>query len=66
MTEAMFDWLENAQAVHPLNLDAALQDFNIVLKTYMSGLNHRAYTLADAPQPALIATLRRTLDARQR
>ncbi len=64
MTEAMFDWLESEQAIHPLNLDAALQDFNIVLKSYMSGLNHRAYTLTDTPQPALISTLRHALAAR--
>jgi len=61
MTEAMFDWLEEEKAVHPLNLTAALQDFNIVLKTYMSALNHRGYTLADAPQADLIAALRQRL-----
>lgn len=58
MTEAMFDWLEDEQRVHPLNLNAALQDFNIVLKVYMSALNHRTYTLEDAPQPGLINALR--------
>jgi len=61
MTEAMIDWLNDDAAVHPLNLDAALQDFNIVLKTYMSALNHRSYTLADPPQPALIDALRQAL-----
>ncbi len=61
MTEAMFDWLEDEAAVHPLHLDAALQDFNIVLKTYMSALNHRSYSLDDPPQPALIAALRQRL-----
>jgi len=61
MTEAMFDWLEDDDAVHPLHLDAALQDFHIVLKTYMSALNQRSYTLAEPFQPDLIATLRRQL-----
>ncbi len=61
MTEAMFDWLEADAAVHPLHLGAALQDFNIVLKTYMSALNHRSYTLDDLPQPGLIAALRQQL-----
>lgn len=61
MTEAMFDWLEDDAAVHPLNLGAALQDFNIVLKSYMSGLNHRSYTLVDTPQPDLMNALRRQL-----
>lgn len=61
MTEAMFDWIADDAAVHPLHLSAALQDFNIVLKTYMSALNHCSYTLADAPQPGLIAALRQQL-----
>ena len=61
MTEAMFDWLEDEKAVHALNLSSALQDFNIVLKTYMSALNHRPYALAAAPQPELIEALRRRL-----
>jgi len=61
LTEAMLAWLADDAAHHPLNLDAALQDFNIVLKTYMSALNHRAYTLADPPQLDLIATLRERL-----
>ena len=61
MTEAMFDWLEDEQAVHALNLDNALQDFNIVLKTYMSALNHQPYALDDPPQPGLIDALRTQL-----
>jgi predicted dehydrogenase len=61
LTEAMFDWMDDAAAVHPLHLNAALQDFNIVLKTYMSALNHRSYTLADPPQLGLIAALRQQL-----
>jgi len=61
MTEAMFDWIADDAAVHPLNLSAALQDFNIVLKTYMSALHHRSYTLDEAPQPGLIAALRQQL-----
>ena len=61
MTEAAFDWLEDDSRIHPLNLDAALLDFHILLKTYMSGLNRRQETLASEFQPGLIDALRRTL-----
>ncbi|MBV7335860.1 Gfo/Idh/MocA family oxidoreductase [Chloroflexi bacterium TSY] len=61
MTEAMFDWMEDEKAIHPLNLDLALQDFNIVLKTYMSALHHRMETLDSAPDARLIAALRTRL-----
>ncbi len=61
MTEAAFDWLEDDSRIHPLNLDAALLDFHILLKTYMSGLNRREETLASELQPGLIDALRQTL-----
>ena len=34
MTEAMFDWLDDYAALHPLNLDAALLDFEEILALY--------------------------------
>jgi predicted dehydrogenase len=61
MTEAMFDWLEDERAVHPLNLDAALQDLNIVLGMYMSALHHRVISLPVEPEGDLIEKLRRRL-----
>jgi len=61
LTEAMFDWLENDAAAHPLNLDLALQDFNIILGMYMSALHHRVVDLPVEPEPELIATLRERL-----
>jgi predicted dehydrogenase len=61
MTEAMFDWLEDENAVHPLNLDVSLQDFNIVLGTYMSALHHQVVNLPVDPEPDLIAALRQRL-----
>lgn len=61
MTEAAFDWLEDDRRLHPLNLDAALLDFHILLKAYMSGLNRREETLASELQPGLIEALRQTL-----
>ena len=54
----MFDWLLNDRAAHPLNLEAALQDFNIILGTYMSALSHRVVSLPVEPEPSLINRLR--------
>ena len=61
LTEAMFDWLEDDRAIHPLNLTLALQDFNIILGMYMSALHHTVIPLPVEPEPDLIATLRRQL-----
>ena len=61
MTEAMFDWLENDKAVHPLNLDLALQDFNIILGMYMSALHHKVIDLPVEPEPDLLNKLRQRL-----
>jgi len=58
MTEAMFDWIEDDAAVHPLNLELALQDFGIILGMYMSALEHRVVALPVEPAPDLIARLR--------
>ena len=61
MTEAAFDWLEDDSKLHPLNLDAALLDFNIVLRAYMSALNRREETLTSQLQPRLIDALRKAV-----
>ncbi len=60
LTEAMFDWLEFDKR-HPLNLNAALQDFHILLKLYMSALNHKIYSLEDKLESQLIDALRTAL-----
>jgi hypothetical protein len=61
MTEAMFDWLEDDAAVHPLNLDAALREFNVVLGMYMSALHHQVIALPVEPEAELIEKLRQRL-----
>jgi hypothetical protein len=61
MTEAMFNWLEDDTAVHPLNLELALQDFNSILGMYMSALHHRVIELPVEPETDLIAKLRQQL-----
>ena len=61
MCDAMFEWLEDGEKVHPLNLDAALVDFNVILALYASALNHRVVELPYEPEPDLVAKLRRGL-----
>ncbi len=51
MTEAMFDWLEDENAVHPLNLEAAMRDFETMLAIYESGLSRQVVTLPSRPRP---------------
>ena len=61
MTEAMIDWLEDDKAVHPLNLNNALSDFNIILGLYMSALNHQVIELLVEPEDQLIQKLTNAL-----
>ncbi len=61
MTEAMFDWLEDDRARHPLNLENALADFSVVLGIYLSALNHRVIPLPVQPEDDLIGKLRARL-----
>ena len=61
MTEAMFDWLEDEKAVHPLHLDSALRDFSIILALYTSALQRQVVEFPFVPQAELIARLRAAL-----
>ncbi len=61
MTEAMFDWLEDDNAIHPLNLSTSLRDFNLILGLYMSALQHKVISLPVEPEPNLIESLRSRL-----
>ena len=61
MTEAMFDWLEDDKAAHPLNLDRALVDFNVILALYGSSLNHKVLELPYEPETNLVPKLRDAL-----
>ena len=61
MTEAMFDWLEDDDAVHALHLESALSDFSVVLSIYQSALNHQVVGLPIQPEADLIAKLRAAL-----
>ncbi len=61
MCDAMFDWLEDDKAVHPLNLDGALVDFNVILALYASALNHEVIELPYEPEVDLVQKLRNAL-----
>ena len=61
MTDAMFDWLEDDRAVHPLNLDAAMVDFNVILALYTSALTHQVVELPFEPPAGLVERLRAAL-----
>ena len=63
MTEAMFDWLADDARVHPLNIQAALTDFNIILGAYMSVLRHAPIALPVEPESNLMDRLRSLLDS---
>jgi predicted dehydrogenase len=58
MTEAMFDWLGEDNAVHPLCLDNSLRDFNVVLGIYTSAIRREVIDLPCEPQSGLIPALR--------
>ena len=58
MTEAMIDWINDDQAVHPLNIDLALSDFSVVLGIYQSALTHAVVALPIDPLPNLAEKLR--------
>lgn len=62
MTEAMFDWIEDPKLVHPLNLESALSDFNVILGLYESALDRRVVELPVEPIDDVIAKLRSVLE----
>ncbi|TVR59289.1 MAG: gfo/Idh/MocA family oxidoreductase [Spirochaetaceae bacterium] len=61
MTEAMFDWIDDANVVHPLNIESALRDCNIILGLYESALGRRVVELPVEPGDGLVGRLRSVL-----
>jgi len=58
MCDAMFAWLEDDSKLHPLNLERALVDFNVILALYASSLNHEVVAIPYEPEADLVAKLR--------
>ncbi len=63
LTEALFDWLEDASAVHPTNLAASLAQFNVILGLYTSALERRGVDLPVEAGADLLGSLRSRLSA---
>ena len=61
LCDAMFDWLDDESKVHPLNLERALVDFNVILALYASSLNHEVVNLPYEPEADLVPKLRQAL-----
>ena len=61
MCDAMFAWLDDDSQLHPLNLERALVDFNVILALYASSLNHEVVSIPYAPEADLVAKLRAAL-----
>ena len=60
-TEAVFDWLDEEQKVHPTHLKQSLVEFNIILGMYYSGLTHQIIDLPFEPPDGLLDVLQKKL-----
>ena len=61
MCDAMFDWLDDDSKAHPLNLDAAIRDFEVILALYTSALTNTVIELPFDPPDGLVGQLREAL-----
>ena len=60
-TEAIFDWLDDANNVHPTHLKQSLIESNIILGMYYSGMTNEIIELPFEPPDGLMDTLREKL-----
>ena len=60
-TEAIFDWLDDENNVHPTHLKQSLAEFNLILGIYYSGLTNEIIELPFEPPDGLINTLQEKL-----
>ena len=60
-TEAIFEWLEDPNKVHPTHLKQSLIENNIILGMYYSGITNKIVELPFDPPDGLIDTLREKL-----
>ncbi|MCZ6679460.1 MAG: Gfo/Idh/MocA family oxidoreductase [Candidatus Poribacteria bacterium] len=61
LTEAMFDWLDDENKVHPTHLPQSLAEFNVILGIYHSALTHAPVELPFDPPAGLIESLKAVL-----
>ena len=60
-TEAIFDWLDDENKVHPTHLKQSLAEFNLILGMYYSGITNQIIELPFEPPDGLIDALREKL-----
>lgn len=61
LTEAVFDWLDDEEKVHPTHLAQSLAEFNLLLGIYQSALTHAPVELPFDPPDGLIDSLKEIL-----
>ncbi|MDE0009652.1 MAG: Gfo/Idh/MocA family oxidoreductase [Candidatus Poribacteria bacterium] len=61
LTEAVFDWLDDENNVHPTHLKQSLAEFNLLLGIYYSGVTNEIIDLPFEPPDGLIDVLRENL-----
>ena len=60
-TEAIFDWLEDENNIHPTHLKQSLAEFNLILGMYHSGITNEIIELPFEPPDGLMDLLREKL-----
>ena len=60
-TEAIFDWLDDENNVHPTHLKQSLVESNIILGMYQSGLTNEMIELPFEPTDGLMESFRKKL-----
>ena len=60
-TEAAFDWVADANKIHPTNLARSLSEFNIILGLYASAIDHTTVELPCEPIGDILTKLARVL-----
>ena len=61
LTEAVFDWLDDEQKVHPTHLAQSLAEFNLLMGIYQSALTYAPVELPFDPPDGLIDSMKETL-----
>lgn len=61
LTEAIFDWFDDEEKLHPNRLEVSLMEFNVILGLYTSALTRQPVDLPVEPEDKLIDALRECL-----
>ena len=61
LTDAVFNWLDDDQNVHPTHLAQSLAEFNLLMGIYQSALTYAPVELPFDPPDGLIDSMKETL-----